>query len=118
MLSDVDCGFGWCAWCAIAGSVIHAEDATLYAQIDPEATVAHAEDLYADGAIDTNDNGMYAEVDMESENAVEDDNAVYVHLRNVYGICVFLACARVCAGECMAYELADARAWVRANAPA
>ena len=61
---------------------------------------------------------MYAEVDMESENAVEDDNAVYVHLRNVYGICVFLACARVCAGECMAYELADARAWVRANAPA
>lgn len=61
-----------------AGSVIHAEDTTLYAQIDPEATVAQADDLYAEGAIDTNDNGMYAQVDIETpEQLAEGDDAVY-----------------------------------------
>jgi len=59
------------------GSVIHAEDATLYAQIDPEVTVAQADDLYAEGAIDTNDQGLYAQVEIEAPEPIEEDNVVY-----------------------------------------
>lgn len=43
---------------------------------------------------------------------------------NVHVICIFLACMRararacVCTVKCMAYELADVRAWVRVNTSA